>query len=126
MEYFSIEARRRGEAAAQRSEQARLDQVFLTLKMQDARVRALADAARRTAENMPVLLKAAQEAHTRARARYDTGLGTLTEVAEAQRLLAQAEIDDALARLQVWRALLAAARAAGDLRPFLDLASGGK
>jgi len=42
------------------------------------------------------------------------------EVAEAQRLLAQAEIDDAVARLGVWRALLAAAQARGDLAPFLD------
>jgi outer membrane protein len=44
----------------------------------------------------------------------------VTEVAEAQRLLAQAEADDAVARLGVWRALLAASQAAGDLMPFLE------
>jgi hypothetical protein len=41
-------------------------------------------------------------------------------MAGAQRLLAQAEADDALARLAVWRALLAAAQANGNLGPFLD------
>jgi outer membrane protein TolC len=45
------------------------------------------------------------------------------DVADAQRLLAQAEIDDALARLSVWRALLAWQAALGDIRPFLDQAS---
>jgi outer membrane protein TolC len=67
-----------------------------------------------------VQLKAAQEAHARSRSRYDTGLGNVTEVAEAQRLLAQAEIDDALARLGVWRALAAAARVQGDVKPLLE------
>ena len=47
------------------------------------------------------------------------GLGNIDEVAEAQRLLTQAEIDDALARLGVWRGLLGVATAAGDLQPFL-------
>ncbi|SPF45295.1 hypothetical protein SBA4_3350015 [Candidatus Sulfopaludibacter sp. SbA4] len=40
-------------------------------------------------------------------------------MAEAQRLLTQAEIDDALARLGVWRGLLGIAAAAGDLEPFI-------
>jgi len=44
----------------------------------------------------------------------------VTEVADAQRLLAQAEIENAVARLNVWRALLVAARLQGDLRLFLQ------
>jgi outer membrane protein len=44
----------------------------------------------------------------------------VVEVSEAQRLLAQAEADDAVARLGVWRALLATAQAHGDLTPFLE------
>jgi outer membrane protein TolC len=47
-------------------------------------------------------------------------LGTLIEVADAQRLLTQAEVDDALARLGVWRALLRVAAAQGNLDPFLQ------
>jgi hypothetical protein len=44
----------------------------------------------------------------------------LTELADAQRLLTNAEIDDALARLNIWRAKLAVAAAQGDLQPFLN------
>ena len=54
-----------------------------------------------------------------ASARYQAGLSSIDAVAEAQRLLTQAEIDDALARLGVWRGLLAVASAAGDIQPFL-------
>jgi len=43
-------------------------------------------------------------------------------VADAERLLTQAEIDDALAKLNVWRALLAMAAAQGDLGAFLQQA----
>jgi hypothetical protein len=46
--------------------------------------------------------------------------GWNSRVADAERLLTQAEIDDALARLSVWRALLSVAAAQGDLQPFLD------
>jgi hypothetical protein len=48
-------------------------------------------------------------------------LASIVEVAEAQRLLLQAEIEDNLARLTVWRAMLGQALAQGDLQPFLDL-----
>ena len=119
MEYFGLRARKRAEEASERAERARADQIYLGLRMQNARVKAAFDAARQMAENTPLQLKAAREAQQRARARYDSGLGTLTEVAEAQRLLAQSEIDDALARLSIWRALAAAARVQGDLKPFL-------
>ena len=54
-----------------------------------------------------------------ATARYESGLGTIAEVADAQRLLTQSEIGDALARLAVWRGLLAVAAAAGDIQPFI-------
>jgi hypothetical protein len=50
----------------------------------------------------------------------ENGLASISEVAETQRLLAQAEADDAVARLGVWRGLLATAQAYGDLAPFLE------
>ena len=75
-------------------------------------------------QNSPVELDAARTAEQQATARYKSGLGNIVEVAEAERLLTQAEIDDALARLSVWRALLGVAAAEGDLQPFL--ASAGK
>ena len=42
-------------------------------------------------------------------------------MAEAQNLLAGAEYQDAAARVDVWRALLAKAVAQGSLASFLDL-----
>jgi outer membrane protein len=119
-DFFSIRAKRRAEASNETAERARYDQTVQNLKAQDARARALMDAALRIAANTPVELRAAQESAVRARARYDAQLATVTEVAEAQRLLAQAEIDDAVARLGVWRALLAAAAVQGDIKPFIQ------
>jgi len=123
---FGLRARRHAEASNTAVEQARYDQVINTLKTQDARARALIESARRIAENMRVQIKAAQETLTRAKARYDFGLANITEMADAQRLLAQAEIEDAVAKLAVWRAMLAAAKLQGDLKPFLQQASGTK
>jgi outer membrane protein TolC len=120
-DYFQLGARRLAEEGAERAERARSDEIYLALRMQSARVRTVFETARKIAENTPVQLKAANDALTRARARYDSGLGTLTEVADAQRLVAQAEIDDLLARLSIWRTLAAAARVQGDLEPFLQL-----
>lgn len=126
MDYYSIRARQRVEEGTARAEQSRADEIYLSLKMQGARVQAVVQTARKIAANTPVQLKAAQDAHAQARARYDAGLGTLTEVSEAQRLLAQAEIDDALARLSIWRALATSARIQGDLEPFLQLVAAAK
>ena len=77
-------------------------------------------AARAIAANTPIQLAAARQTETQARARYDAGLASIVEVAEAQNLLAQAEYQDAAARVDVWRALLAQAVAAGDVAPFID------
>ena len=77
----------------------------------------MVSAARAVAANTPVQLAAAQQSEAQARARYQAGLASVVDVADAQRLLAQAEIEDALARLEVWRALLARARGARRSRP---------
>jgi outer membrane protein TolC len=75
------------------------------------------------AANTPVQVAAARTATNQATARYQSGLGNIDAVADAQRLLTQAEIDDALARLGVWRGLLGVATSAGNLQPFLAEAS---
>jgi outer membrane protein len=78
-------------------------------------------AARAVAANTPVQLAAAQQGEAQARARYQAGLTSIIEVADAQSLLAQAEVQDELARIDVWRALLAQAVAQGTLAPFVPL-----
>ncbi len=117
---FSVKARKGVEHQNELAERARYDQTLQNLTTQEARARALMRAALDIAQNTPTERTAATEAESRARARYDSGLTSVTEVAEAERLLAQAEADDAVARLGVWRALLATAQARGDLTPFLE------
>jgi outer membrane protein TolC len=119
LEFASQRARLDVEQANMRSEQARLEQIRRELKAADQRAAAEREAALEIARNTPVRLEAARATEQQAMARYRAGVGALTDVAEAQRLVTQAEIDDALARLNVWRALLRGAYAAGDLEPFL-------
>src|SRR5207245_1474122 len=77
------------------------------------RAQAALSAARQIAQNTPIQLRAARAGEQQAMARYKSGLTSIVELAEAERLLAQAEIDDALARLNIWRAQLAVAAATG-------------
>jgi outer membrane protein len=120
---FSIHAREAGQEASIRAQTARYEQIATDLKARwNAAVAALSGA-RKIAANIPIQVSAARTAVERATARYQSGLGNIDDVAEAQRLLAQSEIDDALARLGVWRGLLAIATAAGDIQPFLVEAS---
>lgn len=79
----------------------------------------MAEAARRIAGTVPARLEAARQSAAQARARYDAGLTAVADVVDAERVLAQAEADAALATLALWRARLAVASAAGDLAPFL-------
>jgi outer membrane protein len=120
LELVSIRARKKVEIQNELAESARYEQTIQSLTTADAKARALLKAATEIASNTPVERDAATAGESQARARYQNGLASITEVAEAQRLLAQAEADDAVARLGVWRALLAAAQARGDLTPFLD------
>jgi outer membrane protein len=119
----AIQAKEAAQSAAIRAEAARAQQIAVDLRAQWNTAVAELEGARRVAANTPVQVSAARAAAEQAEARYRSGLGNIDEVAEAQRLLTQAEIDDALARLSVWRSLLAVAAAAGDLQPFLAEAS---
>ena len=118
-DFASIRARKEIELHNERVETARYDQALQDLNGQMEKARATLAATRRVAQNTPIQLEAARATEQQASARYRAGLGNIVEVAEAERILAQAEIDDALAKLDIWRALLAVAAAQGDLQPFL-------
>jgi outer membrane protein TolC len=117
-DFSSLRARKAAAAASSRVSTALYDEALLTITNQQQTAAALLQTTRAVAANTPVQLAAAQESELQARARYDAGLATLVEVAEAQSLLAQADVQDQLARVEVWRALLAAAVSQGDLTPF--------
>ena len=119
----SIRAREAEQSATIRAETARLQQIATDLKARWNVAVATLTGAKNVATNTPIQVAAARVATDQATARYQSGLGNIEQVAESQRLLTQAEIDDALARLTVWRGLLGVAAAAGDIQPFLAEAS---
>lgn len=120
LDFFSLRARKRIEAANRGAEEARYDQTLDDLSSRIEQAQARLTGARREAENTPIELQAARDGETQARARYDAGLATIVEVTEAQSLLVQAEIDDALARLNIWRTWAGVAAAQGDLKPLVE------
>ena len=120
-DFSSLRTRRAAAGATTRAESARYDEAALTVSTQQRIAETTVAAARAIAQHTPVQLAAARQSETQARARYDAGLASIVEVAEAQNLLAQAEYQDAAARVDVWRALLAQAVAGGDVAPFTNL-----
>lgn len=121
LDFASIHAKESAQSATVHAEQARQQLVDKTLNERFERARTALSAAREVANNTPVELKAAQMAFDQAKARYQAGLTPIDDLAQAQRLLVQAEVDDSIARLSVWRALLQLAAARGDLQPFLQV-----
>jgi outer membrane protein TolC len=119
-DFASLRARRAAAGALTRAESARYDESVLTITGQQRVADAMVDAARAIAQNTPVQLAAAQQSEAQARARYDAGLASIVEVADTQGLLAAAEYQDAAARVEVWRALLAQAMAQGNLAPLMQ------
>jgi len=107
------------EKADTTASQARLSGVVQRQRLEVRQAEVLLDAALKMVATIPAQLSAARQAEAQARARYDAGLTGIIEVADAQRLLTQAETEEALATLAVWRARLAQAAAAGDLATFL-------
>jgi len=120
-DFSTLHARKAAASASTRSEAALYDEALLTVTSQRQQAAGLLQAARAVSANTPIQLAAAQQSESQARARYNAGLASIIEVADAQSLLAQAEAQDRLSRVDVWRALLAEAVAAGDLGPFLTL-----
>jgi outer membrane protein TolC len=118
-DWFALRERRRIEAHNERAESSTYDRIVQDLESRTAKARAEMEGARRVAENTPIQLNAARVLEQQSRARYDAGLATIIEVADAQRLLLQAEVGDAVARLGVWRALVTDAAARGDLTGLL-------
>jgi len=120
-DFASLNARKAAAAASARAETALYDEAVLTVTSQQQAAAAMVQAARAVAANTPVQLAAARQGEAQATARYQAGLASIVEVADAQSLLAQAEVQDQLARIDVWRALLTQAAAQGTLTPFITL-----
>jgi outer membrane protein TolC len=122
LDFPSLHFKKQIEQSNERAQRADYDKVLQNLTAQEERAKAAYDSAVLISENTPVELEAARLGETQAKARYQAALAPIVEVAEAERLLLQAETEDDLARLTVWRAMLGQALAQGNLEPFLALA----
>jgi outer membrane protein TolC len=118
-----VRAQQAEQSAHVRTEESRYKLILNELETRRHRALAALAASRELAQLAPVQLESARAAQSQAQARYKAGLATVVEVADTQRTLAQAEIDDGLAKLNVWRALLAVYSAEGDLGPFVRRAA---
>lgn len=123
LDFASIHARTAAQAALTRAAKANEDLTARSLREQYEQTLAELHATEAIAHNMPVQLQAAETAFRQATARYRAGLAAIDDVAQAQRLLAQAEMDNSIARLNVWRAFLKLQYIRGDLQPFLQEAN---
>jgi outer membrane protein TolC len=118
-DFVALRAKEAAQSANIRAQTAKAKQLVTDLQARWNAALAELRGARAVAANTPTEVTSARAAFAQSNARYQAGLGTIAEVADAQRLLTQAEIDDSLSHLSVWRALFDLAAAAGDLQPFL-------
>jgi outer membrane protein TolC len=120
-DFKALNAEKHMAKANERSERALYDKTIQDLTGQVQTALAQLKSAQLVAQQTPIELAAARASETQSRARYAASLATLVEVADAEGLLAQAEMDDAVARLNVWHSLFNVAYAQGDLEPFLNI-----
>ncbi len=123
MDFARIHAREASQASTVTAAQAHEQLVNRELQERFAQAEAALRATRAVAGNTPIALSSAQTSFAQANARYKAGLSPIDDLAQAQRLLVQAQIDDSIARLNVWRAFLQLQAIRGDLQPFLQAAS---
>jgi outer membrane protein len=123
MDFAGIHAREAYQASSLVAAQAHEQLASRELQEQFAQAEAALRATRAVAGNTPIALSSAQTSFAQANARYKAGLSPIDDLAQAQRLLVQAQIDDSIARLNVWRAFLHLQAIRGNLQPFLQAAS---
>ena len=118
---FTIHRENQVQADNVRAEQMRYRQTMDDLSARVEQAQATVDGARQVAQNTPIEVAAARQSEQQQRTRFQSSLATVVEVAIAESVLTQAEGDDAIARLNVWRALADLAVARGDVAPFLNM-----
>jgi outer membrane protein len=118
LDIFELRARRNMELKTTLAERSQFELTSLKLRCEDERAKALMKGALRILENAPVKVRAAREAVNSVKVRYQLGLASVNDVAQDEQLFTESEVEEATARLRVWRALLAEAAAKGDMTQF--------
>lgn len=121
--YPALHSQQQAQRARLDAERDRYEQTLGDLNERLSQARTALHSAEGIAQISPIGLAAAQRSEQQQRARYQSGLATVVDVTAAEAALAQAESQDAIARLNVWRASAELAAAQGDLAPFRDMAA---
>lgn len=121
---FAIHQQHKAAEANVQAQQAQYTKTLDDLNYGLEEAQSQLEGARQIAENTPVQLAAARASETQSQAQYKASLATIVQVAQAESLLTQAEIADAQARLNVWRALIDVAASQGDIQPVLNVLNG--
>ncbi|MBS1999182.1 MAG: hypothetical protein JSS86_22805, partial [Cyanobacteria bacterium SZAS LIN-2] len=100
---------------------ADFDLAIQILEKKDARARILLAQSKKVAEETPVLVESARVREEKVMKRYSAGLTNMVSLAQAEKALADAEVENALAQLEVWRSILSLAYVQGDLKPFMQV-----
>lgn len=121
LEYFPLKAQKDMARSNELAAKADYDLAMQILEKKDARARILLQQTSKVASETPKLVEAAQVRETMVFKRYSTGLTNMVSLAEAEKALVEAQVEDAMAQVEVWRSILALAYIQGDLRPFMQL-----
>lgn len=121
MEYFPLKAQKEMARNNELAARAEYELAMQVLEKKDARARILLAQARKVADETPILVETAKVREIKVMKRYSAGLTNMVSLAQAEKALAEAEVEDALAQTEVWRAMLALAYVQGDLAPFMQV-----
>lgn len=119
LDWFRLRAEKRVQDQRILEQRYQYELVYNNLRTEDSKARARVRTAVEIAHNMPVQVDAAQMASQQAEARYRVGLSSVAQVAEANQVLAQSRMQEAVAEVGIWRAMLDIASVHGDLKPIL-------
>ena len=121
LEYFPLKAQKDMARSNELAARADYELAMQILEKKDARARILLAQTRKIAEETPKLVEAARMREIKVLKRYSTGLANFVELADAEKALTAAEVENAVAQVDVWRSILQLAYVGGDMRPFLQV-----
>ena len=121
LEYFPLKAQKQMARSNELAARADFDAAMLLLEKKDANSRVLLEQTRKIAKQTPELVAAARVKETNVLKRYSVGLNNVVSLAVAEENLAQADVENAVAQIEVWRSILALGYAQGDLQQFFKL-----
>jgi outer membrane protein len=120
LQYSKVNIKKKQQQSLLEADKARLAQAQLDISKQIETAVLQYEQDVKIASKSPELLKAARDVYEGLKLSYETGLIDFTRLANSQYELQRAEVNNANARLQLWKSLLAIAVAKGNLNLFLE------